>query len=334
MQNKLAVLGAGSWGTALAILAARNGIPTLLWGHDPEHIQSLKKARLNQQHLPKAPFPDLLSVTSEIEHITTFSELLLIAVPSHAFKETLAKINSYPPKNYKIAWATKGFGNDSGELLHQTIANTFGSKILSAALSGPTFASEVAANLPTAVTIASTNTVFSEQLAEIFRNPRFRVYTSTDIIGVQIGGAVKNALAIAAGIADGLGFGANTRAALITRGLTEIQRLGQKLGGKPESFVGLAGLGDLILTCTDNQSRNRRFGLAIGKGQTQESAKKDIGQEIEGIATAKNTYQLAKQHSIEMPIVEQVYNVLFNGLEPTIAVQNLLLREQKTETTN
>ncbi len=332
MQSKLAVLGAGSWGTALAVLAARNGNPTMLWGHDPEHIDSLEKSRLNKQYLPKAPFPDLLEVTSEIESIVKFSDLLLIAIPSHAFKETLVKINPYLENNHKIAWATKGFSNDSGELLHQTVANTLDPNILSAVLSGPTFATEVAANLPTAVTIASTNTVFSEQLAAIFRNPRFRVYTSTDIIGVQIGGAVKNVLAIAAGIADGLGFGANTRAALITRGLTEIQRLGQKLGGKPESFVGLAGLGDLILTCTDNQSRNRRFGLAIGQGQTQESAKKDIDQEIEGIATAKNTYRLAKQHAIEMPIVEQVYNVLYNVLEPNIAVQNLLLREQKAET--
>ncbi len=331
MQNKLAVLGAGSWGTALAILAARNGYSTMLWGHNPEYIESLKKTRLNQQYLPKAPFPDLLNVTPEIERVVTFADFLLIAVPSHAFKKTLTKINPYLVESHKIAWATKGFGNDSGELLHQTVANTFGTEICCAALSGPTFASEVAANLPTAITIASANSFFSEQLAEIFRNPRFRVYTSTDIIGVQIGGAVKNVLAIAAGIADGLGFGANTRAALITRGLTEIQRLGQKLGGKPESFVGLAGLGDLILTCTDNQSRNRRFGLAIGQGQTQESAKKDIGQEIEGIATAKNTYRLAKQHAIEMPIVEQVYNVLYNNLEPTIAVQNLLLREQKAE---
>ncbi len=334
MQSKLAVLGAGSWGTALAVLAARNGNSTMLWGHDPEHIDSLEKSRLNKQYLPKAPFPDLLEVTSEIESIVKFSDLLLLAIPSHAFKETLVKINPYLENNHKIAWATKGFSNDSGELLHQTVANTLDPNILSAVLSGPTFATEVAANLPTAVTIASTNTVFSEQLAAIFRSPRFRVYTSTDIIGVQIGGAVKNVLAIAAGIADGLGFGANTRAALITRGLTEIQRLGQKLGGKPESFVGLAGLGDLILTCTDNQSRNRRFGLAIGQGQTQESAKKDIGQEIEGIATAKNTYRLAKQHAIEMPIVEQVYNVLYNNLEPTIAVQNLLLREQKAEITS
>ncbi len=331
MQNKLAVLGSGSWGTALAILAARNGNPTMLWGHNPENIELLKQSRVNQQYLPKAPFPDLLNVTSEVERVTSFADFLLIAVPSHAFKQTLIKINPHLKKSHKIAWATKGFSNDSGELLHQTLANTFGTGISCAALSGPTFASEVAENLPTAVTIASENSLFSEQLAEIFSNPRFRVYTSTDIIGVQIGGAVKNVLAIAAGIADGLGFGANTRAALITRGLTEIQRLGKKLGGKPESFVGLAGLGDLILTCTDNQSRNRRFGLAIGQGKTQESAKKDIGQEIEGIATAKNTYQLAKQHAIEMPIVEQVYKVLYTGLDPTIAVQNLLLRDQKAE---
>jgi glycerol-3-phosphate dehydrogenase (NAD(P)+) len=333
MRSKIAVLGAGSWGTALAILAARNNCQTLLWGHNLEHIASLKAAKQNHRYLPGALFPESLQVTSEIEEAATFSHLLLIAVPSHAFKDTLIKLRPHLPSTIKIAWATKGFNTDHGFLLHQTVENILGPDTPAAVLSGPTFAKEVADNLPTAITIASTNNSFAEQLATIMRNPEFRVYTSSDIIGVQIGGAVKNVLAIAAGIADGLGFGANTRAALITRGLTEIQRLGLALGGKNESFIGLSGLGDLILTCTDNQSRNRRFGLAIGQGKDQESAISEINQEIEGIATAEKTYLIARKYDIEMPITEQVYNVLYQGLEPIIAVQNLLQRQQKAETT-
>jgi len=334
MLSKITVLGAGSWGTALAILAARNNYQTLLWGHNPEHIAPLKIAKQNHRYLPEALFPESLQITSEIEEAATFSPLLLIAVPSHAFKDTLIKIQPHLPSNVKIAWATKGFNTDNGFLLHQTVENILGSDIPAAVLSGPTFAKEVADNLPTAIVIASTDNSFAEQLATIMRNPGFRVYTSSDIIGVQIGGAVKNVLAIAAGIADGLGFGANTRAALITRGLTEIQRLGLALGGKNESFVGLSGLGDLILTCTDNQSRNRRFGLAIGQGKDKESAISEINQEIEGIATAEKTYLIAKKYHIEMPITEQVYKVLYQGLEPIIAVQNLLQREQKAETSH
>jgi len=334
MQSKIAVLGAGSWGTALAILAARNSCQTLLWGHSPEHISSLSKAKQNQRYLPEVILPESLRVTSEIAEAASFCNLLLVAVPSHAFKDTLIKLRPFLSSDTKIAWATKGFNTEDGFLLHKTVENILGSDIPSAVLSGPTFATEVAANLPTAITVASADIAFAEQLATIMRNPEFRVYTSTDIIGVQVGGAVKNVLAIAAGIADGLGFGANTRAALITRGLTEIQRLGLALGGKNESFVGLSGLGDLILTCTDNQSRNRRFGLAIGQGKSKESAIDTINQEIEGIATAEKTYLIAKKIGVEMPITEQVYKVLYQELEPVIAVQNLLGREQKSETTH
>jgi glycerol-3-phosphate dehydrogenase (NAD(P)+) len=331
-ERSISVLGAGSWGTALAILAARNNSQTLLWGHNPAHIASLKTAKQNQRYLPEVIFPKSLQLTSEIAEVAAFSNLLLIAVPSHAFKDTLINLRPHLPSDIKIAWATKGFNTDDGFLLHQTVENILGPDTPTAVLSGPTFANEVAANLPTAITIASANKSFAEQLAAIMRNPGFRVYTSSDIIGVQVGGAVKNVMAIAAGIADGLGFGANTRAALITRGLTEIQRLGLALGGKNESFVGLSGLGDLILTCTDNQSRNRRFGLAIGQGKKREVAINEINQEIEGISTAEKTYLIANKIGVEMPITEQVYKVLYQGLEPITAVQNLLKREQKSET--
>jgi glycerol-3-phosphate dehydrogenase (NAD(P)+) len=198
-------------------------------------------------------------------------------------------------------------------------------------ISGPSFAREVAADLPTAISIASTQAEFATQLASIMHSKRFRTYTNSDLIGVEVGGAVKNVMAIAAGIADGLGFGANTRAALITRGLNEIIRLGVVMGGKQDTFMGLAGLGDLLLTCTDNQSRNRRFGLALGQGKTSEEATQEIGQEIEGVSAAKQTYLLAQRFGIEMPITEQTYKVLYEGLTPLEAVQNLLAREQKAE---
>lgn len=329
--DKISILGAGSWGTALAMLAARNGCQTLLWGHNPEHIARLEQDRENRHYLPGLIFPEALNVTADFQEAASFSSLILIVVPSHAFKETLLKLKPFSHAETCIAWATKGFCAGNGGLLDSLVAKHLSKDVSTAVLSGPTFASEVAANLPTALTVASADAVLADRLAELLHNPCFRTYTSTDVIGVQVGGAIKNVLAIAAGVADGLGFGANTRAALITRGLTEIIRLGTKLGGRQETFMGLAGLGDLILTCTDNQSRNRRFGLALGRGETQEEAVREIGQEIEGVFAAKEAYFLAKKHGVEMPITEQTYKVLYENLEPRIAVQNLLAREQKPE---
>lgn len=311
---------------------AKNSCRVLLWGHNEDHIAVLAKDRINQRYLPGQALPDPISVTSNLKKAAEFSDLILLAVPSHAFKNTLVGLKPHvKPKDLKIAWATKGFNPEDGSLLHQVVADVFSADIPAAILSGPTFAGEVAANFPTAITVASTKIEFANQLAEILHTDRFRAYTSSDIIGVEVGGAVKNVLAIAAGIADGLGFGANTRAALITRGLNEIMRLGVCLGGKQETFIGLAGLGDLVLTCTDNQSRNRRLGLALGLGKGMADTVYEIGQEIEGISTAKETYLLAKRHNIEMPIVEQTYKVLYENLNPLIAVQNLLAREQKAE---
>ncbi|MGZ8185565.1 MAG: NAD(P)H-dependent glycerol-3-phosphate dehydrogenase [Methylobacter sp.] len=331
MNRKIGIMGAGSWGTALAILAARNGCRTLLWGRNPDHMAALARDRQNKRYLPDMSFPDNLSVTSELSDVAEFSNLVLVSVPSHAFKETLIKLKPFLPGEIKIAWATKGFNPDDGCLLHEIVAKIFGPQTPSAILSGPTFAREVAADLPTAITIASTNQDFATQLAGILHGGRFRTYTSSDVIGVEVGGAVKNPMAIAAGIADGLGFGANTRAALITRGLTEIIRLGVKLGGKRETFMGLAGLGDLVLTCTDNQSRNRRLGLALGQGKDKTVTLQEIGQEIEGISAARETFLLARKYGIDMPITEQVYKVLYEDMAPLTAVQNLLARDQKSE---
>jgi glycerol-3-phosphate dehydrogenase (NAD(P)+) len=332
MNRKITILGAGSWGTALAILAARNGCQTLLWGHNSDHIAALAQDCQNKRYLPEIPFPETLAVTTSLAEAAAFSNLLLVCVPSHAFKNTLIQLKPYASNSIKIAWASKGFNPDDGSLLHKVVAGVFSPQTPAAILSGPTFAREVAINLPTAITIASSRTDFCRQLAGILHGGCFRTYTSSDMIGVEVGGAVKNVLAIAAGIADGLGFGANTRAALITRGLSEIIRLGIKLGGKQETFMGLAGLGDLVLTCTDDQSRNRRFGLALGLGKDRSEARLEIGQEIEGIAAAKETFLLAKKYAIEMPITEQTYKVLYEDLAPLVAVQNLLAREQKAET--
>ncbi|WP_428357063.1 NAD(P)H-dependent glycerol-3-phosphate dehydrogenase [Methyloprofundus sp.] len=332
MPGKISVLGAGSWGTALAIQAARNGNQTLLWGHLPEHIENLAKDRQNKRYLAGLPFPDTLDVTNDIRQAAQFSDILLISVPSHVFKETLLKIKPFVGKQVKIAWASKGFNPETGELLHQIVAQVFSAETPAAVLSGPSFAKEVAADLPTAVTIGATQQDFADQLAYIMHSPRFRTYTTNDIISVQVGGAVKNVLAIAAGIADGIGFGANTRAALVTRGIAEMMRLNNALGGQQETLMGLAGLGDLILTCTDNQSRNRRFGMALGQGKDKEQAIQEIGQEVEGISAAKETYMLAKKYGLDMPISEQTYRVLYEGLAPLSAVQNLLQRDQKSET--
>jgi glycerol-3-phosphate dehydrogenase (NAD(P)+) len=331
MNKKIAILGAGSWGTALAILAARNGCQVLLWGHNPERIAALARDRENKHYLSGIVFPKNLKVTADLTEVGAFSDILLVCTPSHAFKDILIQLKPQLSNEVSIAWATKGFSPDDGSLLHEVVAKLFDTQTPAAILSGPTFAREVAADLPTAITIAANQPDFAQQLTDMLHGGRFRTYTSSDIIGVEVGGAVKNVLAIAAGIADGLGFGANTRAALITRGLNEIIRLGIKLGGKPDTFMGLAGLGDLVLTCTDNQSRNRRFGLALGLGKNKKDAIAEIGQEIEGVFAAKATYLLARKYDIDMPITEQTYKVLYEGLTPLAAVQNLLAREQKSE---
>lgn len=333
MSANLCILGAGSWGTALALQAARNGFNTVLWGHNPQHIAQIKLQGENARYLPGFQFPANLNVTDNLEAAVHESQLILLVVPSHAFKKTLLDIQALLTNEHAVAWATKGFDHDNGALLSEITATILGETIATAVLSGPTFAQEVAAGLPTALTIASKSDLLASSLTQILHNPTFRTYTSNDLIGVQIGGACKNVLAIAAGIADGLGFGANTRAALITRGLSEIIRLGTNLGGQADTFMGLTGLGDLILTCTDNQSRNRRFGLALGKGDSREQALQSIAQEVEGISAARQAYLLSLQHGVDMPITEQVYKVLFEGLSPKAAVQNLLGRDQKPEIT-
>ncbi|MEY2699533.1 MAG: hypothetical protein RIQ52_288 [Pseudomonadota bacterium] len=330
MNKCIAVLGAGSWGTALAISLARNGHDVRLWSHRADHALDLAEHRCNRRYLPQTTFPEKLHPVHDMAAAMDRADLALVVVPSHAFQETLQKLRPLMPAGCGLAWASKGLSEDA-HLLHETALAIFGAGMPLAVVSGPSFAREVAAGLPTALTVASLDAQFASSLAQWLHSPELRAYTSDDMVGVQLGGACKNVLAIAAGVADGLGFGANERAALITRGLTEMLRLAHSMGGRRETMMGLAGMGDLILTCTDNQSRNRRFGLGIGTGRTQEDIRAEIGQEIEGYGAARLVHQLAARQQVEMPISEQTYRILYEGLPPAEAVRNLLLREAKPE---
>ena len=330
--HPIAVLGAGSWGTALAIHLADSGHDVLLWGNHPEHIQSLSEQRCNEQHLPGVHFPELLQLTDDLEQALASPAWILMAIPSHAYRPFLHKNAHLFKEDVGIAWASKGLEHGTGKLIHQVIAEELPQCKKMAVVSGPTFAGEVARNLPTSITVASQSESFSKQVSDDLHSGRFRVYLSTDLIGVELGGSLKNVLAIAAGAADGLGFGANTRAALITRGLAEMMRLGEAMGGHRETFMGLSGMGDLILTCTDNQSRNRRTGLLLAQGKTLEQAHQEIGQAVEGINTAKEVVNLARKYNVEVPISEQVYRVLYENCPIEEAVHALLSRKSSQET--
>ena len=323
-------MGAGSWGTALALVLARKGIHTYLYDADGPHIESLQRESCNSRHLPDFPFPEQLHPITEFLPLPESVEDIVIVVPCDALREVLTRLQAIDTSQISLCLACKGLEPNSLLLNNQVVAEILGN-ISVAILSGPSFAREVAAGLPTAVTIASTEPDTAVHFADRFHNDVFRVYTHDDVIGVQIGGAVKNVMAIAAGIADGLGYGANTRSALITRGLAEIMRLGAAMGGRQETFMGLTGLGDLVLTCTDDQSRNRRFGLALARGRTPEQARKEIGQVIEGLRTVDVVMELARAYHIDMPISEQVYKVVKGTTGVSEAVQSLLARERKME---
>jgi len=326
----ITVIGAGSWGTALAMLLARNGIATRLWGRDEKAMSEMQSTRCNKKYLPDQIFPENLQLTSDLTKALEGSTDILIAVPSHVFRNMLIDIKSIT-SSINIVWATKGLDPESNQLLHAVVQDIFGDVKQSAVLSGPSFAKEVAMGLPTAVTIASHSDAYAKHLIQLFHNEFFRVYQTDDLIGVQLCGAVKNVLAIAAGMSDGLGYGANARCALITRGLAEITRLGLALGAKQETFMGLAGMGDLVLTCTDDQSRNRRFGLALGQGADIESAEKAIGQVVEGKHNAKQVAALAEANNIDMPITIEVNKILQHQITPKQAVHELLARVPKVE---
>ncbi|MDZ7735437.1 MAG: NAD(P)H-dependent glycerol-3-phosphate dehydrogenase [Gammaproteobacteria bacterium] len=332
MKRTVLVLGAGAWGTALAIATARDGHDVLLWGRNDRHIQRLQHERSNQRYLPGVSFPDNLRPVASLDDLSAGIDDIVIAVPCAGLSDAVTAVKDRFDLNHTgICLACKGLAAENGRLNHEMV-NSIAGEIPVAVFSGPSFAGELAAGLPTAVTIASTDSDYASRLQQLFHSETLRIYTHDDVIGVEIGGAIKNVMAIAAGIADGLGFGANTRTAVITRGLAEIMRLGVALGGRAETFMGLAGLGDLVLTCTDDQSRNRRLGLALGRGETLEQASAAIGQVIEGARTAATALSLAEKHGIVMPITEQVVAVIEGKCTPREAVQALLAREPKAET--
>jgi glycerol-3-phosphate dehydrogenase (NAD(P)+) len=289
-------------------------------------------SRHNERYLPEGEFPRSLAIEPDLRAALDGARDVLVVVPSHAFRAVLTEIAPLLGPDMRLAWATKGLELETGMLPHQIAREVLGSQRMVAVLSGPTFAREVGAGLPTAMTVASPDVAFANTLARDLSSANFRAYTSTDITGVEIGGAVKNVLAVGAGLSDGLGFGANTRVALITRGLAEMMRLGVALGAKRETFMGLAGLGDLVLTCTDDQSRNRRFGLLLAAGATPERALAEIGQVVEGYVAAKAVRTVATRSKVEMPLCEGVFRVLHEGVPAKDAVRELMSRPIKSET--
>jgi glycerol-3-phosphate dehydrogenase (NAD(P)+) len=327
----IAVLGAGAFGTALAIQLSRRGNPTLLWGRDAAAMSRAQSERENARYLPNCPLPAPLQLSGDFDVTVAGAGDLLIATPMSALHETCHRLAPLVRADQGIACACKGLEPGTGRLVHEVIAAELGAERPLAIVSGPTFARELALGLPTAVTVAANQPQFAESIAAALHGDGFRAYTSDDVIGVEIGGATKNVLAIAVGIADGLGMGANTRSAMITRGLNEIARLGEALGARRETLMGMAGLGDLVLTCTDNQSRNRRFGLLLGQGRTPAQALAEINSVVEGARAAAEVRRLAQRHGVEMPLCEHVAAILEGEITPLEAVTSLATRPLRAE---
>jgi len=331
--SPVAVLGAGSWGTALAAVLARNGVPTTLWGRDPQAVAQIAATRRNARYLPDLELPPQLALSADLGAAVRGAAALLLVTPSHAFAELLERLVPILPDGAGIAWATKGFDPGSGKFLHELVASRL-PDAPTAIVTGPSFAREVAAGLPTAVTVHSATPAFAQQIAQMLHSTHFRAYTGNDMIGAELGGAMKNVLAVATGVADGMQLGLNARAGLITRGLNEMLRLGNALGARAETLMGLAGLGDLVLTCTGDLSRNRRLGLALGRGVPLRQAVAEIGQVVESVETADTIMRHARLHHLDLPIAHGVQRVLREEITPAEGLRQLLAREQKAEYPN
>lgn len=330
---RVSVLGAGSWGSALAKVVADKGHTVSLWGRRPELAEAINTTRENATFLPGAQFPATLRATSVLEEALDRPDMILMAVPTHGLREVLRAAHAFVPRPVPVVSATKGIEQDTLMLVNEMITSEWHwADPQFAALSGPSFAKEVANRLPTVVVAASRDLAVAREVQRaFFSDGTFRVYLSTDVVGVEVGGALKNVIAIAAGASDGMGFGHNSRAALITRGLAEIARLAVKLGGEPLTLAGLAGMGDLVLTCTGDLSRNRHVGFELGKGRTLAEILGDMRQVAEGVRTAKSAYDLSRRVGVAMPIVEEVYRVLYENKPPRNAVYDLMVREAHTE---
>ncbi|MDG6778583.1 NAD(P)-dependent glycerol-3-phosphate dehydrogenase [Thiomicrorhabdus sp. zzn3] len=331
--STIAVIGAGAWGSALGIHLARVGHQVHLWTHSPEQAQALQTQRENRRYLKGVHFPQNITVTSDLTQALEQAVGVLVVVPSHVFRATLQQMRALlQGREVHFAWATKGFEPESASLLHQVAEEELGGSQTVAVLSGPTFADEVARGLPTAMVSASKDEAESAFWASMFHYDHFRMYTQHDVVGVEVGGAYKNIMAIATGLSDGLRLGANARAALIARGMAEMMRLGQALGGQPETLMGLAGLGDLVLTCTDDLSRNRRFGLQLAQNPgTVDEVITAIGQVVEGVKAVMAVKRIAGRHQLDLPIMEQVYRIVTNACTPQEAVEELMAREGRSE---
>ncbi|MBI5751071.1 MAG: NAD(P)-dependent glycerol-3-phosphate dehydrogenase [Hydrogenophilales bacterium] len=326
---KTTVLGAGAWGTALAISLSEHHAITL-WARDPRQIDTIACARENARYLPGFSLPDSIALSADLGQAIDGAEFILAVVPTSGFRALLTALTQ-AGNTAPIVWACKGFEPGGAKLLHQVAAETLHADVPRGVLSGPSFAQEVALGLPCALTLASGDAAFAQEMAARFNNHHLRVYSSTDVVGVELGGAVKNVMAIAAGISDGMSFGLNARAALITRGLAEITRLGLALGGRLETFMGLTGVGDLILTCTGDLSRNRTVGLRLAQGQALKAILEQLGHTAEGVHTCAEVLRMAEHVKVEMPIAREVYRVMFEGLPPRQALEDLLAREPKPE---
>jgi len=327
---RIGVVGGGSWGSALAILLNNNDHEVHIWMRDKKQVELIRETRENKKYLPNIKMPKKINISDDIEEVIYGKDLLVLAVPSHGIRKVLEENRKHFNKKQVLVNVAKGIENDTLYRVSQIVKEILPENPY-AVLSGPSHAEEVAMNMPTTVVSASVEKKVAEYVQDVFMSPTFRVYTNTDVIGVELGGALKNVIALGAGISDGLGYGDNTKAALMTRGIVEIARLGEKLGGNIITFAGLAGIGDLIVTCTSMYSRNRKAGILIGKGMEIDDVIETVGMVVEGIKTTKSAYELAKKHDIDMPITEEIYDVIYNNKDVKSSVINLMLRDKKHE---
>lgn len=332
-MKKVTVLGAGSWGTALAMVLTENGHETLIWSHRDDQAKEINERHTNEKYLPNIQLPENLAATSDLKTAVEHGEILVFAVPTKAIREVAGQVMNYLNKKVLIVHVSKGIEPDTLKRISEILEETLDPSVVEdiVVLSGPSHAEEVVLHHPTTITAACTNLRSAEKIQDLFMNHYFRVYTNTDVIGVELGGALKNVIALAAGISDGLNYGDNAKAALITRGLAEIARLGVRMGGNPFTFAGLTGMGDLIVTCTSVHSRNWKAGNMLGKGMKLDEVLEKMGMVVEGVRTTKAAYQLAEKYDVPMPITTVLYQVLFEGKEPKHAVDELMHRLKKRE---
>lgn len=333
LNRKIGILGTGSWGSALGVLLANKNLDVQMWGRNEKQIKDMTDRRENKKYLPNINLPENLQLSNDLEKTIYNKDIVLLSIPTHGVRETLDQCKSFIREDQIIVNVAKGIENNTLMRISEIVGEIL-PKNKYAILSGPSHAEEVAVDLPTTVVSAALSKNVAEYVQDVFMTPSFRVYTNPDIIGVELGGALKNIIALGAGISDGLGYGDNTKAALMTRGIFEISRLGEKMGASPNTFSGLAGIGDLIVTCTSNHSRNRRAGILIGQGNTLEESINKIGMVVESIKTTKSAYELAKRESVDMPITDELYRVLYEGKDVKASVPDLMGRDKKHEMEN